>query len=60
MMSFILSKRSPYGAKRNTGIFIYLNRVGGESPRRPLTPPYVRCRIRRFKLNFNRLLFVQD
>ena len=24
------------------------NRVGGASRLRPLTPPYVRCRIRRF------------
>ena len=27
------------------------NRVGGVSRPRPLTPPYVRCRIRRFKLD---------
>lgn len=30
---------------------IYSNRVGGSSRCRPPTPPYVRCRIRRFKLN---------
>jgi hypothetical protein len=27
------------------------NRVGGASRLRPLTPPYMRCRIRRFQLN---------
>jgi hypothetical protein len=34
------------------------DRVGGASQLRPLTPPYVRCRIWRFKLNFYRCRFL--
>jgi predicted DNA binding CopG/RHH family protein len=38
--------------RKNARVNIRLsNRVGGASRLRPLTPPYMRCRIRRFQLN---------